>query len=612
MRLTIPALVLTLWAGPTQAVTLADQGHAQAIVAVPDDAIPAERTAARELATYLERSTGAVFRIVEEAELEPGTHAVYLGPTRVAQAAGLIEDLGAEGWVLRGSDTELIIAGGRPRGTLYGVYRFLEDHVGVRWWTPEAEHVPRHERLVVGPGERRGEPAFVYRDISGPRGSPEFLARNRVNGHFTFLDLEHGGRVSYGPPYHAHTFYRYVDPAEQFAKHPEFFSEIDGRRTHDRAQLCLSNDDMFEFVSSRLMENIESSQTKALAKGETPPRLFTISPNDWGGACECESCAKLLEAEGYPSGVLVRFVNRLAERVARRYPDVLLNTLAYYDTYEPPNSAVLGPNVALRLSALQSRDFLEPVVSRRHAEYRRTIAAWAGKTEHLRIWDYTVTFGSGANLPLPNWRIMQQDLAYYRDQGVEGMYVQHDLPIIADLWDLRLWLLMKLLEDPGRDPTVLIHEFTDGFYGAAAPTIRRYLEELERAHRIKRSSIRYRTRSWMYRYLTPRFLLRAQSLFDRAVEQVRDDPELVRRVQEARISLDRATVLRWKPQLSRGLRYTPDGLGSDPLDPHQVAERYYLHAYSRIARRLTPELRSKRHDELDREMVRFLRLLKDP
>ncbi len=612
MRVTAQALLITLLAGPSQAVTIAEQGRAQVTLVVPDDAIPAERTAARELATYFERSTGAIFPITTETELAPGAPAVYLGATRYARAAGVEGDLGAEEWVLRATDTELIVAGGRPRGTLYGAYRFLEDHLGVRWWTPEAELVPRHERLVVDPGETRGRPAFVYRDISGPRGSPEFLARNRVNGHFTFLDRRHGGRIAYGPPYHAHTFYRYVVPAEQFAEHPDFFSEIDGRRTHDHAQLCLTDDGLFEFVRARLTENIESSWAEARARGEEPPRLFTISPNDWGGACECASCSALVEAEGSRSGALVRFVNRLAEQVALRFPGVLLNTLAYHDTYEPPSSAVLAPNVALRLSALQTRDFLQPVTSRRNAEYRKMIAAWKEKTEHLRIWDYTVTFGSGANLPLPNWQIMQRDLAYYRDHGVEGMYVQHDLPVIADLWDLRLWLLMKLLEDPGRDLATMIREFTDGYYGAAAPTIRKYLEELERARRIGGGSIRYRTRSWMYRYLTPRFLLRAQTLFDRAVEQVRDDPELVRRIQEARISLDRATVLRWSPRLGKGLRYTPDGLGSEPLDPYQVAERYYLHAHSRIARRLTPELRPERHEQLDREMVRFLRLLKDP
>ncbi len=612
MRVTVATLLLALLAGSSQAVTIVEQGRAQVTLVVPDDAIPAERTAARELATYLERSTGTGFRIVSETELEPGSPAVYLGATRFAEGAGLGEQLAAEEWVLRSTDADMIIAGGRPRGTLHGVYRFLEDHVGVRWWTPEAEHVPPLRRLVVGPGEGRGKPAFVYRDISGPRGAPAFLARNRVNGHFTFLDREHGGRISYGPPYHAHTFYRYVIPAEEFSEHPEFFSEIDGHRTHDHAQLCLTDDGLFEFVSSRLMQNIESSQAEALAKGEAPPRLFTISPNDWGGACECRSCSALVETEGSQSGALVHFVNRLAERVAQRHPDVLLNTLAYYYTYDPPGSAVLDPNVAVRLSALQTRDFLQPVVNRRHRAYRRRIAAWGEKTEHLRIWDYTVTFGSGANLPLPNWRIMQQDLAYYRDHGVEGMYVQHDWPVIADLWDLKLWLLMKLLEDPERDVTAMIHEFTDGYYGAAAPTIRRYLEELERASRIRRSSIRYRTRSWMYRYLTPRFILRAQSLFDRASDQVRDNPALVRRVQEARISLDRATVLRWTPKLGRGLRYTPDGLGSEPLDPYQVAERYYLHAHSRIARRLTPELRSERYEKLDREMFRFLRFLKDP
>ena len=44
-------------------------------------------------------------------------------------------------------DGSLVIAGGRPRGVLYGVYHFLEDVVGVRWLSPVAEYVPSRPQL---------------------------------------------------------------------------------------------------------------------------------------------------------------------------------------------------------------------------------------------------------------------------------------------------------------------------------------------------------------------------------------------------------------------------------------------------------------------------------
>ena len=39
-------------------------------------------------------------------------------------------------------DGNIAIAGGRPRGTLYGVYTFLEDYLGVRFLTVDHTHVP--------------------------------------------------------------------------------------------------------------------------------------------------------------------------------------------------------------------------------------------------------------------------------------------------------------------------------------------------------------------------------------------------------------------------------------------------------------------------------------
>ena len=49
----------------------------------------------------------------------------------------------------------------------------------------------------------------------------------------------------------------------------------------------------------------------------------------------------------------------------------------------------------------------------------------------------------------------------------------------VDLRDLKLWCVLKLIEDPTRDPRELVLDFTDGFYGPAGTTIREYLRALE-------------------------------------------------------------------------------------------------------------------------------------
>ena len=91
---------------------------------------------------------------------------------------------------------DLILAGGRPRGTLYAVYRFLGDEIGVRWWSPFEQHVPRRPTLKIAAMDRSGEPRFHYRDIHLVYASDggRFAARNRLNGHgFGSHDATLGG-----------------------------------------------------------------------------------------------------------------------------------------------------------------------------------------------------------------------------------------------------------------------------------------------------------------------------------------------------------------------------------------------------------------------------------
>ena len=107
---------------------------------------------------------------------------------------------------------DLYLVGGNPRGTLYAVYHFLEDVVGVHWWNPWEETVPRQPTLRVGPLDFQGRPAFRYRDIYMLYGldGGRFAARNRLNREGDApIEGRYGGSLDYGPPYHVHTFFRY-------------------------------------------------------------------------------------------------------------------------------------------------------------------------------------------------------------------------------------------------------------------------------------------------------------------------------------------------------------------------------------------------------------------
>src|SRR5207247_1764013 len=103
--------------------------------------------------------------------------------------------LGLDGFVLRSDAKRLIIAGGRPRGTLNGVYALLEEKLGGRWFTPELEVVPRLDRLRLAELNERVVPALDNRDVYWREmmRNADFAARHRLNGQHYGLKEKHGG-----------------------------------------------------------------------------------------------------------------------------------------------------------------------------------------------------------------------------------------------------------------------------------------------------------------------------------------------------------------------------------------------------------------------------------
>ena len=328
--LLLALLGATAVALPATDLELASGGKARLPIVLPRGANEVERAAADELASYLARVTGAKFKIKKERRRKNARPGIYVGKTEFALHLGLeASRTDSEVWHVVTHGERLVLAGEGPRGTLYAVYRFLEDELGVHWWTPWEESVPRIDELKIPQVVRRGEPAFVYRDVYGIGGERLFNARNRINGHFTFLPARYGGREAYGPPDQVHNLFRYLPPDEYFDTHPEFYAELDGERTSERAQLCLSNEKLAQRIVEKLRAYVEEARVAALAKGERPPRLFAVSQNDYNGACECRSCRELVQrANGHESAALVTLVNRVARGIAADHPEVLVDTLA--------------------------------------------------------------------------------------------------------------------------------------------------------------------------------------------------------------------------------------------------------------------------------------------
>jgi len=547
---------------------------------LPTQTIPSEETAAKELQHYLSQITGSNCQIVHENQTDRLTgNLIYVGPTQFTknylQAKSTFAD---EEWLMQTAGNALILDGGRPRGTLYAVYHFLEDVCGVHWWTPWEETVPKQKVLSIPLLNRREKPSFRYRDIytiyadDGGR----FMARSRLDRQGdTDVDAAYGGTRNYGPPYHVHTFFKsiYIDPAKYYPAHPDWFvgNGKDAPTVHN-SQLAMSNPEMRKEFLKLLLENIRASQKDAIAKHLPPPDVYDISQNDNRVSFMGPGDEALVKANGgAESAILLSFINYLADGIKTEFPDVYLDTLAYFSGEQAPTNIMARDNVIIRLTDTQSNVLL-PITTERNHAMRENVKNWANHCKNLRIWDYDITYAF-PHLPQPTMQTYQPDLQFLLAHNVEGEFIEFEKPIDADMRDMKLWVLCKLLEDPNQNYGALVKEFTDGYYGAAGPYIRQYLTVLRNAATKSNADVQWFSGINTFTYLTTDFLLQADRIYAKAAAAVQNDPVLSRRVNVARASVDIAIMRRFRP-LMKEWRQAENAESTFPLDRDAAGKRY--------------------------------------
>lgn len=567
-------------------ITIAGKGKAIALIVLGKDAVAPEKTAAKELAEYLKKATGVEFKVVREGEEKQTNNLIYVGPTKYAVENGLDSDLlGEEQWIIRTVNNNLILTGGRPRGTLYAVYHFLEDVVGVRWWSPWEEFVPANKQLATGKLDLSGEPAFRVRqlDISGSYGGwfrsvsnreDLYAPRNRINSRINpsiNMPEEYGGVVESGPPDFCHAEGHYFDLFKRrgdLEKHPDWVALIDGKREirkeYAYTQFCLSNPELRRAVLEQLRTYIRETRKQA-----NPPMVFDFSGNDVPGVCQCENCQAVVKKYGgKDAGLWLETVNYLADGIKDDYPEVLISTFAYLTTEEVPVGIVPRDNVMIVLCDTRS-SYAQPIA--RDGYFARCLRDWAKITEKIRVWDYHSNFSDPA-LPMPYESTFQADLQLFRKYHVSEYMTQYHHVIYEDMRDLRLWLLAKLMEDPYRDQNQLIKDFTDGFYGPAAVHIREYLALLQDAAAKSPSVLFTSSMTSSVRYLTPDFVSAAQKIFDQAEQAAGKSDILQRRVRHARLGIDKATVTVF-PRLWQAWAQAGNKPEKIPFDREKIAAR---------------------------------------
>jgi hypothetical protein len=529
--LVLVVLLASLW--KASAAIIAENGAVRTVIVVDPAATPPESYAARELASTLREITGATFEIRTNTEAPPRAIIVGLGAAATAAFGEMTPaQLGEEELMIRAKGDRILLAGGRPRGTLYAVSRFLQDACGARWWTPWASRIPHKPTLETADMNVRAQPAFEYRDPYWRCAfDTDWSWHSFCNGLQSRLTPRQGGSVIY--KYFVHSFYTLVPPEKYFAEHPEWFSLVKGQRTTNNAQLCLSNPELRDFVVQRAKEALRESPQA---------RIISVSQNDCFNPCECANCKALDDAEGSHSASMIAFVNYVAEKIEPEFPKVAVDTLAYQYTRKPPRTLRPRPNVIVRLCSIEC-NFRETLESPSNAAFADDIRGWEQRADRLYVWDYVTDFGHYL-LPFPNWFVLGPNLRFFQAHHVRGVFEEGAYGSFGgEMAELRAWVLAQLLWNPQQDDRALIREFLDGYYGAASPPLARYLDMMQEASQGYNLTCFAPTDGPFLRFKP---LAQAESLWQEAEQAVAGDPELLARVRQGHLAVQSVWLARWE------------------------------------------------------------------
>ncbi len=427
-----------------------------------------------------------------ESEVYAGEElAKYLGLKKIEVKDGAFpialsidETLGTDAFkitaTLSGDNAGMTIKGGNGRGVLYGVYKFLEELGGVRYFTPDLETVPTSDIVLKDGVVLEYTPFFEDRRLNwnSVKLATDWCLKQGINGHDGEMSAKYGGKNVYGSGLFVHTLGLLNEDTSD---------ETPG----DNPNPCLTSEEVYQTVLKNLRARLEEDPTV---------NIVSVSQNDNNDYCKCENCqasdayystSATDPTQGGPAGTLLAFVNRIAEELEDEYPDLVIDTLAYNYTQAPPKNIVPHENVCIRVCSIRVC-FMHPMtVCPEHKgpngyQWTRTklfmndFLNWGKICDRIYLWDYTTNFRFYI-APFSNFGAIRENMKFYHENGVRGMFPQgNSQSISGEFGELRAYLLAKLMWNPYMSQEEYdrhMNEFLEAYYGAGWVYIRQFIDK---------------------------------------------------------------------------------------------------------------------------------------
>jgi len=491
--------VPVLGAAPARAaapVMLVDAGKPAATIVVADDPVgialdktdPAtqkkapmtQADAAGELQRCIEKATGARLEIVPAAKAPAEGTLLLVGRSAVSERHGLALPDRPEGLRIATFARGLAILGevapaGDPasrgevdRGTLHGVYEFLERVVGYRFFVdvpgdPDLGTVtPAVGTITLPEGyELELAPDFPYR-AAGFTGLVPRVARHSVGFGFP--------GASWTDRFFGQMF---------LGEHPDWRAMTSTNGTRSSYYPCYSHPGVLE-ARVRTTQDIYDGKGRWFGEhGHPGPKWIFFEPAggwDADGLCLCQRCLPQYRPGrgrlGKNSNLVFRHGADFAAEIARRWPDKRLVMLATQGHTLPPDFD-LPDNVDVQVFLARSSGMAkEPYW---HERNLKLLQDWherlGGRRDRLYVWDFLCRPKQWTEAPVFFPHSLQRWLRDIHPLCAGERVSEGSNPPQFEM--VMAWLWHRLMWDRNADVDALLRDQCTTLFGPAGPAMER-------------------------------------------------------------------------------------------------------------------------------------------
>ena len=437
-------------------------GRSEYRILLPEGADDVLLFAANELNYFLQETASLTLEVVyDDGTASVSDHYLSIGNTSLCEKNSVsvdYDDFGSDGYVVKTVENSVLMLGGGSLGSLYAVYEFTERNLGAK--------VYAEEEIFIQPSQNIKLLVFNVKEI------PD-IERRAISSYQVTANQTHRRRLRFVSnsdnwTYWTHSHFALMPKDTYYEEHKDWYSP-------DGTQLCLTNEKMTAQMITNVIEFLEEHPND---------EYITLGQQDTNSFCTCPNCSPQVLKYG-ESGVMIRFINKVAEAVQKHFDEngsgrkIRFATYAYQKTQSPPvkyengkykaldDSVIPADNVAVLVAPLRAcycHSMLDPDCN---AAAKQTIEGWnaLGTTMYMRL--YTAQYAYYF-MPFMGWSQLAENYGHFADLNVKYIFdTAVGETVTPGFQEMLAYVKSELMWNTSLDIRALMDDFMKHYYKQA-------------------------------------------------------------------------------------------------------------------------------------------------